>query len=357
MTLLFSLLITIGVLLSPISASADLHVLIYHRFGEQRYPTTNVAVDSFREQMAYLRDNNYKVVSLDSVATALKENRPVPDRAVVITIDDGYESAYTEAWPILKSFHYPFTIFINIHAVNDGYHNLLNWEQIDEMRGGGVDIQDHSYAHHRLADWPANMSERDYRNWIRNDLQKGSDILAAHLGVRPKFFAIPYGEYNHIVIEEATKVGYKAILTQDPGAVSSETNRFQIPREPILGNNWATMDHFKMILARRNLPSIEEQPLVAPPARSKPFHISARLLHPQQYEPGSLDIYVSELGWLPATLNGDRLTTNKPVSLHRRLNRVAIKGTELSSGRTAIHFWMLLRSAGMNEKKNEISGR
>lgn len=346
MTLLLSLFLSLGVLFSPLPACADLQVLIYHRFGEDRYPTTNVAVASFREQMAYLRDNGYQVVTLASVAAALKENRPVPDRAVVITIDDGYESAYTEAWPILKEFRYPFTIFLNIQAVNDGYHNLLSWQQVAEMRAGGVDIQDHGYAHHRLAHWPARMDERKYRSWIRDDLQKGAGILAERTGEKPKFLAIPYGEYNRIVIEEATKVGYEAILTQDPGSVSSETSRFQIPREPILGYEWATMEHFKKILARRDLPCIEMQPPLVPLTDRKPFYISTRLVHPEWYQTGSLDIYVSELGWLPATLTGDRLVTDMPISLHRRLNRVAIEGRELASGRTAIRFWMLIRPDG-----------
>lgn len=346
MVLFFSLLLSLGVLCNPGSAFADLHVLIYHRFGENRYPSTNIAVESFREQMSYLQDHGYQVVSLASVALALKENRPVPDRAVVITIDDGYESAYTQAWPILKSFNYPYTIFLNIQAVNDGYHNLLSWQQVAEMRAAGADIQDHGYAHHRLADWPSGMSENVYRQWIRDDLRKGSDILAERIGTRPQFFAIPYGEYNAIVIDEAVKVGYQAILTQDPGAVSSETSRFQIPREPILGYEWGTMEHFKMILARDDLPCLEQHPSLAPLLASESFHISARLLHPHRYQAGSLDIYVSELGWLPATLHGDRLQTDQPVSLHRRLNRVAIAGKEQVSGHPAIRFWMLLRPGG-----------
>ncbi|MFC1512944.1 polysaccharide deacetylase family protein [Thermodesulfobacteriota bacterium] len=346
MALFFSLLLSLGVLCMPGMAVADLHVLIYHRFGEDRYPTTNVAVESFHAQMAYLKANGYQVVSLASVALALKENRSLPERAVVITIDDGYASAYTRAWPILKEFRYPFTIFLNMQAVNDGYHNILNWQQITEMRAGGVDIQDHSYAHHRLANWPPQMTESAYRKWIRADLQKGADILAERMGARPKFLAIPYGEYNRIVIDEAIKVGYQAILTQDPGAVSSTTSRFQIPREPILGNQWATMEHFAMILNRNDLPCREVQPPLVPLVGSQPFHISTRLLHPQRYQPGSLDIYVSELGWLPATLHGDQLRTDQPVKLSRRLNRVAIAGKEQGGGRTAIRFWMLIRPDG-----------
>jgi len=341
-----SLLLLFLGLFVPVSAMADLHVLIYHRFGENRYPTTNVAMESFRAQMAYLQENGYQVVSLASVAASLRDERPLPDRAVVITIDDGYESTYTAAWPVLKSYNYPFTIFLNIQAVNDGYHDFLTWGQVAEMRAAGVDIQDHGYAHARLADWPPGMDEGRYRSWIGSDLRKSADILAARLGGRPKFLAIPYGEYNRIVLDGAIKVGYEAILTQDPGVVSSATSRFQIPREPILGNEWSTMKHFKMILNRGDLPFKDIQPPLAPLVGTQPFNITVRLLSPQRYAPDSLSIYVTELGWLPAKLNGDILTTTRPVSLHRRLNRVAVKGLDRANGRNAIRFWMLIRPDG-----------
>jgi len=347
MALRYVLLFLVLGLFGPGSAFADLHVLIYHRFGESRYPTTNVGMDSFHAQMAYLKKNGYQVVSLASVATALREKQPLPARAVVITIDDGYASTYTAAWPVLKAYSYPFTVFLNVQAVNDGYHNFLTWKQIAEMRAAGVDFQDHGYAHHRFADWPANMDESRYRQWIGADLRKSADILAARLGARPKTFAIPYGEYNRIVLDEAIKVGYDAILTQDPGVVGSATSCFQIPREPILGNEWSTMDHFKMVLGRKDLPLREHQPPLVPLRDGKPFHLSARLLHPQQYQPSSLSIYVTEFGWLPVTLNGDTLTTDRPISLRRRLNRVAVKGKERADGRTAIRFWMLVRPDGL----------
>ncbi len=190
------------------------------------------------------------------------------------------------------------------------------------------------------------MDENRYRQWIGDDLRKSAEILAVRMGARPKCLAIPYGEYNRIVLEEAIKVGYEAVLTQDPGVVGSATSRFQIPREPILGNEWSTMDHFKMVLARKDLPLREHQPPLEPLRGDKPVRLSARLTDPQQYDPDSLSIYVTELGWLPVTLNGDTLTTDRPVSLRRRLNRVAVKGKGRADGRTAIRFWMLVRPDG-----------
>ena len=346
MALLLSLLVILGTFCGPSVAYADLHILIYHRFGEENNPSTNVSVKSFRDQMAYLKSNGYKVVPLSSVAKALKEKRPIPDKTAVITVDDGYESVYTKAWPILEKYGYPFTVFLNIQGVCDHYKSLLSWEQITEMHDAGVDFQDHSYSHHRLANWPLEMSEKDYRKWIHNDLQKGADILAMRLGEKPKYFALPYGEYNHVVIDEAVKIGYEAIFTQDPGAVSSDTSRFQIPREPILGNEWISMEHFKMILGRKDMPCKDVQPHLFPLVGEEPFYVSARLLYPSRYESDSLDIYISELGWLPAKLNGELLTTLKPVTLHRRVNRIAIEGKNKENGSTAIRFWMLLRPGG-----------
>ncbi len=343
---LLALLLLLLSALVPARAAADLHVLIYHRFGESRYPTTSVAVDRFREQMAYLRDNGYQVVPLAQVVDALKQHRPLPERAVVITIDDGYQSVYHAAWPILRSFHYPFTVFLNVQAVAGGFSSILDWRQIAEMQRAGVDFEDHSFAHNRLADWPTGMDEAAYRRWIAADLAKGAAILTQRLGQRPKCFAIPYGEYNRIVLEEAKKIGYEAILTQDPGAVSGETDRFRIPREPILGYEWATMDHFAMVLGRHDLPCDEFTPSLAPLTTRTPVRLSARLLHPDRYLPDSFAIYVSERGWLPATLSGDRLLCREPVTLLRRLNRVAVRGQEKAGGRAAIHFWMLLRPPG-----------
>jgi hypothetical protein len=82
-------------------------VLIYHRFGEERYPTTNVSVDGFREQLTYLRDNNYQVLKLAELYRYLTEKKNLPDKATVITIDDGYKSVYQYAWPLLQSFGGP----------------------------------------------------------------------------------------------------------------------------------------------------------------------------------------------------------------------------------------------------------
>jgi hypothetical protein len=210
------------------------------------------------------------------------------------------------------------------------------------MKAGGVDFQNHGFGHEHMAFKPSGMNMTEYRAWIRADLAVSTRILSEELKERPSFFAIPYGEYNEPLLDEIRSFGYEAILLQDPGSVSSDTKPYAIPREPILGNDWATMDHFRMVLARIDLPITAEVPAPGILSNTSPATFGARLLYPDRYVPGTLGIYVSELGWEKADLDGDFAAIANSSTLRRPINRVAISGREKKSGRTAIRYWMLV---------------
>jgi peptidoglycan/xylan/chitin deacetylase (PgdA/CDA1 family) len=341
-SLLLLLLLTFIAIFAP-KAIADVTAFIYHRVGDDRYPSTNVETERFREQMTHLMVNNYKVLPLANVVAALREGTPLPERAAVITFDDGYLSVYTEAWPVLQSFGYPFTVFLYTEATDSGWRDHLSWDQVREMRAAGVDFQDHGYGHLRLATAPAGLDEEANRSRIRSDLLKSTRLIAENLGETPSLLALPYGEYNRTVLEEAKKLGYEAVFTQDPGAISAGTDPFRIPREPILGREWSAMGHFEAVLNRVDLPFTGMAPDIEPFAESAPQRFAVRLLHPERYLPGSLGIYVSELGWQKAVLSGEVLSIPNGKPLTRRSNRVAVSGREKEGGRTAIGFWLLLK--------------
>ena len=317
-------------------------VLIYHRFGEDKYPSTNIAVERFREQLEFLRTNNYSVISLEQLVQYLKTGAKLPARSVVITIDDGYRSVYENAWPVLREFGYPFTVFLYVKATENGHWNYMTWQQVREMQAAGVDFQNHGFAHEHMAFRPAGMDMASYRNWIGNDLAVSGKIFLERLGRKSRFFAVPYGEYNKTLIDAIRSFGYEAILLQDPGSVSSDTDPFAIPREPILGTDWATMAHFQMVLERVDMPISGEIPPAGVLPDSTPTKFGAQLLYPERYIPGTLGIYVSELGWHQAALQGDFAGIENTSTLSRRINRVAISGREKESGRTAIRYWMLV---------------
>ena len=322
--------------------SLEATVLIYHHFGVSKYPTTNVSIKQFRKQMEYLAANNYQVVSLAELVDALNKRQTLPAKAVVITIDDGYKSVYRNGWPILKSFGYPFTVFINAKSIDGGFSNYMSWDEVREMQKSGVDFQDHSYAHGRMADRPKGFNDIEYRRWIRDDLVKNSTIIHKKLGTKPKFFAIPYGEYNQLLMDEARQLGYEAVLPQDPGSISMATKPYMISREPILGQEWASIKHFKEILQRVDLPITDLTPAYGD-VEEAPALFGARILNPERYIRSSFKIYVSELGWLAPRLEGNMLTAPGGRKLSRKLNRVMIRAQEKESGRVAVRSWLLVR--------------
>ncbi len=325
------------------AAGPGVTVLIYHRFDESRYPTTNVSAERFREQLAYLMVNNYRVISLSDLVSAIEHKTPLPDKAVVITIDDGYRSVYEVAWPILKSFGYPFTVFLYVKGIDSDSKAYMTWDQVREVQQQGGDFQDHSYSHNRMADRPKGLDEAGYRAWIRDDLRKGAQILEQHLGHQAKFLSIPYGEYNTIVQEESRKLGYEALMSQDPGSISLETDLNSIPREPILGNEWSTMKHFAEVLNRIDMPVTVMEPPPAPLKSALVKRFGATLLYPDRYEPNSLGIYVTDLGWHRAKVDGGFVSIDNDRPLQRHVNRVTVSGRDKKSGRLAMRTWMLVR--------------
>ena len=351
MRIFFSFILFIFLLGSPALAEeientepdgSGVTVLIYHRFGEDKYPSTNIAVDRFSQQLEFLSSNNYQVISLEQLVHSLNGGSRLPDRAVVITIDDGYRSVYTEAWPVLKQYGYPFTVFVYARATENKHWNYMTWDQVKEMKAAGVDFQNHGFAHDHLALKPSEMNMDEYKAWIRADLAVSTRILSEELKERPRFFAMPYGEYNETVLDEIRSFGYEAILLQDSGSVSKDTDLFFIPREAILGNEWATMEHFQMVLERVDLPISGEIPTSGQLPDNTPERFGAHLLYPDRYVPGTVGIYVSELGWQRATLDGNFASIANSSTLKRRINRVAISAREKESGKTAIRYWMLV---------------
>jgi hypothetical protein len=229
---------------------------------------------------------------------------------------------------------------------------FCNHSEVRELQAEGVDFQSHGYGHHRFGTRPKEMDEQEYRDWIATDFTKSRTIMARELGVKPRFLALPYGEYNRTVIDIAKEAGFEAVFPQDPGSVSKDIDLYSIPREPILGNNWSTIEHFETVLNRTDLPLDTMVPRIERLQTSSPKEFSARLLYPDQYRPGTLGIYVSELGWRPAIVEDDTIRITNQKNLQRRLNRVAVSGREKGTGRTAIRFWLLINEFSLEVPKD-----
>ncbi len=338
--LVVGLVTSIWVVATAAGQDDNATVLIYHKFGEEQHPTTNISRANFVRQMAYLREQGYQVLPLARIVDMLHGASTLPDKTVAITIDDGYESVYTVAWPILKQYGYPFTVFLYAKAVERKYRDFLTWQQIEEMQAAGVDFQDHGYNHAYLGIKPVGMTDQEYADWILFDLARGRAVLQHHLGGGGSFLALPYGEYNSIIADQCRKIGYRAVFSQDPGSVSSSTG-YIIPREPILGYDWSTLAHFETILKRVDLPLADLLPDTKP-FKGRADKFCATMLFPERYAPETLNVYVSELGWQRPKVDGNRICLTNDKVLKRRSNRVGISAREKITGRRAIHFWLLI---------------
>jgi len=214
--------------LLPLILWADAHIFVYHRFGDSEHTSTNTSITTLRSQFEYLKENGYKVVSLQTVHDAISNNKPVSDRWVALNIDDGYKSFYENGLPLFKEYGYPFTLFVYVEATDKRYGDFMSWEQIRDVQQYG-EIGLHSYAHPHLV----SLSEEA----IIKDTQTAIDSFQKALGYPPRFYAYPYGEYDAKVRKIITSFGFDLILNQNSGALLEQSDPHDLDRIALTGEN------------------------------------------------------------------------------------------------------------------------
>ena len=140
-------LILIVLFSAPAWADDSAAVLMYHRFGEDRYPETNIKLVQFEAQLEVLKKEGFAVVPLATMLAALKAGESLPPKSVVITIDDTYRSIYEIAYPKLRQYGFPFTVFVATDPVDGGLPAFMTWEQKREMASGGAAFANHGASH------------------------------------------------------------------------------------------------------------------------------------------------------------------------------------------------------------------
>lgn len=181
-------------------------ILSYHHFDTPNAGAMNVSAEAFAAQMAYLQKNGYQVISLDDILAFVSYQRRPPQKAVVITIDDGWKSLKTVAAPILKRHGFRATLFVNSDLISKPTKNSLSWEDIRELVAAGVlDVQSHSVSHADLT----KVSEAQ----LEQELAESKRLIEQKTGAKVRYFAYPYGTFNERVIEAIKRQGYRLGLT------------------------------------------------------------------------------------------------------------------------------------------------
>ena len=244
--------------LNPLGVQHDrlqaVPILCYHRLGAG---TSKMVVSpaNFEAQMAWLVRNDYRVIRLQDLALFLAGDKPLPQRSVVITFDDGYESVHRHALPILRKYGLPATVFVYTDFLGGG--DALTWAQLQDMQVSGlVDVQSHSKSHRNLVERQPGEAEDRYRANLDAEMRVPRDTLERRLApLKVRHLAYPFGDANEAVMESAARHGFELAATVVPGGNAFFAQPLLLRRTMIFGD--MSLDTFKTKLQT-------SRPLAAP---------------------------------------------------------------------------------------------
>jgi len=209
--------------------------LMYHRFEENKYPSTNIKLKDFKKQLEMIESQNINFINPKNFEDELVSNKK--KRKVLLTIDDAFLSFYKNAWPILNKKKIPFILFVSTREV--GSFNYMTWEQIKELQKSEfVEIGNHSHTHEYLVD--------ENSSTIKDDILKSKQIFKDKLGVNSKFFSYPFGEYSLVFKDIIKSLDFKYAFGQHSGVIDETKDLYELPRFPI-NEKYGDLNRFKTL--------------------------------------------------------------------------------------------------------------
>ncbi len=208
---------------------------MYHRFEENKYPSTNIKINDFKQHLKIIEEEKIKFINPKKFENELKNNKL--QRKILLTIDDGFLSFYKNAWPILKDKKIPFILFVSTREI--GAFNYMTWDQIKEIsKEDFVEIGNHSHTHEYLAD--------EGNELIKEDIAKSISIFEKNLGKNSDFFSYPFGEYSNNFKNIIKDFGFKYAFGQHSGVMDETKDFFELPRYPI-NEKYGEIKRFKSL--------------------------------------------------------------------------------------------------------------
>ena len=299
---LFGLVLLLGGVLPHLVMAADYATIImYHRFGEGRYPSTNISIEQFEAHLDLLSSADYTVMDVAEITRRLQAGESLPDRTVGITIDDAYLSVYEEAWPRLKERGFDFTLFVATDPIDRNLRGYMNWDQLRELQEAGVTMGSQTKSHPHM--------HRISAEQVEAELALSNERFISELGARPSLFAYPYGEYSLSVLDAVKRAGFTAAFGQSSGVMHSQDRFFELPRFAF-NENYGTVDRLKLAADSKPLVVSDITPADMVLSENPPlygFTIDAR------HMPAStLNCFASDYGKVQVQLLGQRAEIRLP---------------------------------------------
>ncbi|MEM9081703.1 MAG: polysaccharide deacetylase family protein, partial [Verrucomicrobiota bacterium] len=223
----------------PLDDGVRVSILGYHEFSSDR-PNTAMRIQTgkFRRQMEAIRNLGYPVITMDEFMAWKRGQNELPPRCFLITIDDGWKSVYTEAYPILKEMNLPFTLFLYKKYV-DGGGRALSSEMINEMLSSGLcTIGSHSVSHPFPSKFRAAKKKGPdtYKAFLQSEFGDSKIFLEQRFGQPVPTYAYPGGYITEDMHPVADEVGYEFLFSVNPGMTRLDSKNHSLPRYIILGN-------------------------------------------------------------------------------------------------------------------------
>lgn len=208
-----------------------LPIVMYHSVNPVTRPEIRLLIvspETFQRQIRFLKSHHYNVLPLKSVATLIKERKKIPSKTIAITFDDGYKDNYIYAFPILKKYHLPATIFIITNEV--GRSDRLSWDEIKEMQDSGMI----TFGSHTLGPEPLiNIKSQED---LKKQIFDSKKILEEKLNSRIDAFSYPEGRFNDKIKQLVADAGYKLAVAGNPGKKFANDDIFALKRLRISAN-------------------------------------------------------------------------------------------------------------------------
>lgn len=336
---------------------AQVIIFGYHRFVQNvRRPDTEITPALFEQQMQELKNKNISVIPMQDFLAWRRGEKAIPAKSAIITFDDGWKSQYEVAWPILKKFNYPVTLFIYTEGIRPGHFSggeSMGWEHLAEMRDAGVDIQGHTATHSDLRrpyDKVAKkkLSPEEYEEWLQKELAGSKQMIEQKLGVKVNCLAVPYGFHNDHVRDVTIKAGYEAMFTVYGQPITMHTPLNSVGRYLMENNKPKTFNDALAAIATTAVgPAVSEvapsnlqtQPADGETIKNPLPLIKANISSLGAIDPGTVEMRVSGLGKVDASFDPNSTTVAYQVTQRLKDKTVTVIVSAKSGGKKVETHW------------------
>ena len=340
-----------------IDQNAQVVIFGYHRLvNNVKRPDTEITPAAFVAQMQELKNKGIAVIPMQDLLAWRRGEKAIPVKSAILTFDDGWKSQYEVAWPILKKFNYPVTLFIYTEGIKPGHFSggeSMSWEQLAEMRDAGIDIQGHTATHSDLRkpyDKVAKkkLNPQEYEEWLQKEVVGSKQMIEQKLGVKVNCFAVPYGFHNAHIEEVVMKAGYEALFTVYGQPITMHTPLNSVGRYLMEANKPKTFTDAVAAIATTAVgPSVAEvapsnlqtQPADGETIKNPLPLIKANIASLGAIDPGSVEMRVSGLGKVDASFDPKSMTVAYQVTQRLRDKTCTVIVSAKSGGKKVETHW------------------